>query len=61
MVGRSIIKGTRITVEIVLRKLSEDMGLNELLQAFPQLKKDDILAALSYSAEILSKEEMIAA
>ena len=61
MVGRPIIKGTRITVEIVLRKLSEDMGLNELLQAFPQLKKDDILAALSYSAEVLSKEEMIAA
>ena len=53
MVGRPIIKGTRITVEIVLRKLSEDMGLNELLQAFPQLKKDDILAALSYSAEVL--------
>ena len=53
MVGKPIIKGTRITVEMVLRKLSEDMGLNELLQAFPQLKKDDTLAAFSYSADVL--------
>ena len=48
MLGKPIIKGTRITVEIILRKLSEGMNINELLEAYPHLTKEDILAALSY-------------
>lgn len=61
MLGKPIIKGSRITVELVIRKLSQGMQINELLEAFPQLTKEDIFAALSYSADVLSKEEMIAA
>lgn len=60
MLGKPIIKGTRITVEIVLRKLSEGMTIIELLEAYPHLTKEDILAALSYSADVISKEELIA-
>lgn len=46
MLGKPIIKGTRITVEIILRKLSEGMTITELLEAYPHLTKEDILAAL---------------
>jgi len=60
MLGKPIIKGTRITVELILRKLSEGMSLEELLEAYPHLTKDDILAALSYSADVISQEELIA-
>ena len=60
MLGKPIIKGTRITVESILRKLAEGMNINEILEAYPHLKKEDIMAVLSYSADVISKEEMIA-
>jgi len=59
LLGKPIVKGTRISVELILRRLSEGMEIKDLLEAYPQLKYDDVLAALSYSAEILSGEEMI--
>lgn len=60
MLGKPIIKGTRITVEIILKKLSEGMTIEDLLIAYPHLTKEDILAALSYSADVISHEELIA-
>lgn len=60
MLGKPIIKGTRITVELILRKLSEGMTIEELLEAYPHLTKEDILAVLSYSADVISQEELIA-
>lgn len=60
MLGKPVIKGTRITVELLLKKLSEEMSIDELLQAYPHLTKEDILAALSYSADVISREEIIA-
>ena len=59
MLGKPTIKGTRITVELILRKLSEGASEQEILEAYPHLQKADILAALSYSADVVSKEEMI--
>ena len=60
MLGKPVIKGTRVTVELILKKLSEGMSMKELLETYPHLKKEDILAALSYSADVISKEELIA-
>jgi len=60
MLGKPVIKGTRIPVELILRKLSEGMPIEELLEAYPHLTKEDILAALSYSADVISREELIA-
>ena len=60
MLGKPVIKGTRITVELILTKLSEGITIEELLAAYPHLKKEDILAALSYSADVISKVELIA-
>lgn len=60
MLGKPVIKGTRIPVELILRKISEGMDFDELLIAYPQLQKVDILSAISYSADVISKEEMIA-
>ncbi|MFQ5712755.1 MAG: DUF433 domain-containing protein [Candidatus Scalinduaceae bacterium] len=60
MLGKPVIKGTRITVELILRKMSEGMTIEELLKAYPHLTKKDILAAVSYSADVISREELIA-
>lgn len=59
MLGKPVIKGTRITVELLLGKLSEGVTTQELLEAYPHLTKEDILAALSYSADVISREELI--
>ena len=59
MLGKPVIKGTRITIELILRKLSEGMVIEELLKAYPHLTKEDIFSALSYSADVISQEELI--
>ncbi len=47
--GKPTIKGTRISVELILRKLGEGMSIEELLEAYPFLTKEDIWAALFIS------------
>lgn len=46
MVGKPIIKGTRITIELVLRLLAEGMAVKEILENYPHLHKKDIQAVL---------------
>jgi len=48
MLGKPVICGTRIPVELILRKLSEGATTADLLDAYPRLTKEDIQAALSY-------------
>lgn len=57
MLGRPVIRGTRVTVELVLRKLSEGATEADLLEAYPNLTTDDIHAALAYAADSLAHEE----
>ena len=59
MLGKPLIKGTRIPVELVIRKLGEGAALEDLLDAYPNLKKDDILAALLYAADHVGNETVI--
>ena len=60
MLGKPTIKGTRITVELILRKLSEGAGVDDILEGYPHLERQDVLAALSYGADVVSREEVIA-
>jgi uncharacterized protein (DUF433 family) len=50
MVGKPVIRGTRITVELILRKLSEGASEADLLSAYPQLTREHIRAAVRYAA-----------
>lgn len=59
MLGKPVIRGTRITVELILRKLGEGAGEEEILDAYPNLKGEDIRAALAYAAETLAREEVV--
>ena len=51
MLGKPVIRGTRITVELILRKLDEGATEEDLLDAYPRLTKQDIQAALTYRAK----------
>ena len=50
MVGKPVIRGTRITVEHIMRELSHGMTIADLLEAHPHLTADDIRAAHAYAA-----------
>ncbi len=60
MLGKPVIKGTRITVELILRKLSEGVGTDDVLEGYPGLRREDVLAALAYGADVISSEEVVA-
>ena len=60
MMGRPVIAGTRITVELVLRKLANGVPIEELLKSYPRLTADDIRAALAYASDALSMDEVVA-
>jgi uncharacterized protein (DUF433 family) len=59
MLGKPVIKGTRVPVEIILRKLSEGATETDLLDAYPRLTKQDIQAALAYAASTLAHETIM--
>ena len=59
MLGKPVIRGARIPVELILRKLSEGAMEADLLDAYPRLTRQDIQAALAYAADILAHEETV--
>jgi len=61
MLGKPCIKGTRITVELILRKLGAGRSFAELLEAYPHLSDDDLRAALAFAADYMQHETVIAA
>ncbi len=57
--GKAIIKDTRISVEMLLSKLSQGASHADLLRSYPRLRQEDIYAALAYaSARIANEEEL---
>ncbi len=53
MMGKPVIAGTRITVEIILEKLAAGETIEDILSAHPRLTEEAIKAALSFAAEAL--------
>jgi len=59
MLGKPVIRGTRLPVELLLRKLSEGATEADLLDAYPRLTRADIRAALVYAADTLAHETIV--
>jgi uncharacterized protein (DUF433 family) len=59
MFGKPVIKGTRITVELILRKLAGGMSPEEILQDHPHLKLENIFDAQEFAADYLGQEDII--
>lgn len=58
MLGKPVIKGTRITVEIILEELAAGKGTDDLIASHPNLNKESIWAALSFAADSLRGERV---
>jgi len=59
MPGKPVIRGTRITVEFILKKMSEGKEIDDIISEYPPVQKDDIMACLAYSADVISKDEIL--
>ncbi len=59
MMGKPVFKGTRLTVEHVLRELSTGLSHDELLNSYPNLTPEHIRAAQQYAADVLAMDEII--
>jgi uncharacterized protein (DUF433 family) len=59
MLGKPVIRGTRIPVELLLRKLSEGATVEDLLDAYPRLTRADLRAAMAYAAATIAHEETL--
>ena len=58
MLGKPVIRGTRIPIELLLRKLGEGASEQDLLAAYPRLTQEDIRAAITYAADVVGHEEI---
>lgn len=57
MIGKPVIKGTRIPVGLILKKLAQKIDVKEILEDFPRLKEDDIKAAIIYAESLVEGSE----
>jgi len=58
MVGKPVIRGTRIPVEVIVRMVAQGMTAKDILADYPRLEPEDITAALHYAAATLAHEDV---
>jgi uncharacterized protein (DUF433 family) len=58
LLGKPCIKGTRISVELILSKLSQGVSIDELLTYYPHITREGILACIEYANEVLKTEKI---
>jgi len=59
MDGKPVVRGTRIPVELVLRKLGAGMSIEAIITDHPRLTSDDVRAAQAFAADYLADEEVV--
>jgi uncharacterized protein (DUF433 family) len=59
MLGKRVIAGTRIPIELVLRRISEGASEQDLLTSYPHLTCEDIRTAVAFTAEEIAHVETI--
>lgn len=58
MTGKPVIRGTRITVELILEKLAAGESIAQIIEAYPHLTEDQIKAALAFAAASLKADSI---
>jgi uncharacterized protein (DUF433 family) len=61
LLGKPSIKGSRISVELVLDRTADGWTIDDILAAYPSITREDVLAALSFAAELFREEIFMAA
>jgi uncharacterized protein (DUF433 family) len=60
LVGKPIIKGSRISVELILDRLADGWSMEDVLSSYPHISREDVLAALSFASELFKEETFVA-
>ena len=60
LAGKPVIKGTRIPIYLIIQLIASDMTIKDVLKEYPELKEDDVKAALLYASKLLEKEITVA-
>lgn len=58
LVGKPVIKGTRLSVELIMELLSNGWTEQQILENYPGITHEDVLACLAYATEILKSERV---
>jgi uncharacterized protein (DUF433 family) len=58
LAGKPILRGTRISVELLLELLANSWTYEEIFESYPQIGREDILAALQYATDLLKEEHV---
>lgn len=61
MLGKPVIRGTRVPVELILRRISEGATEDALLASYPHLTRDDLRAAVAFAADAIANDEIVEA
>lgn len=61
MLGKPVIKGTRITVELIMRKLADGFTIGDILEMYPHITQEQVQAAFAYAADKIANEIVIEA
>ena len=61
MAGKPVVRGTRIPVELVLKRLAQDLTLETLFESYPRLTKEDVKACLEYAQALVEGESIFPA
>ncbi len=59
LVGKPVIRGTRLSVELVLGLLANGMSMEELLEEYPSISRQDILACLHFASRALGDSSFV--
>jgi|MudIll2142460700_1097286.scaffolds.fasta_scaffold950438_2 uncharacterized protein (DUF433 family) len=59
MVGKPIIRGTRIPIDAILNRLADGMTISDILEEYPNITEEDIRAALVYVSHVIAGEQII--
>lgn len=59
MLGKPVVKGTRITVELILRKIAGGYSHDEIIEMYSHITKEDILASVSYAVSVMESEDTL--
>ena len=61
LVGKPVVKGTRVPVELVIKHLAQNPAVDELLRAYPRLTLEDVKACLAYAQDLVEGEDVFPA
>ncbi|MBK6350463.1 MAG: DUF433 domain-containing protein [Proteobacteria bacterium] len=60
LVGKPVIKGTRISVELLLDRFADGWSYDDILEAYPHLMREQVQAAVAFAAELFREERFVA-